>query len=895
MSPDRILRRLFEGPVRVWLFIGIVALASATVWAIDLRAFAARPMIDNVSLTWWELAVAFYLAEVFVVHLHFRKQAHTLSLSEIGLTLGLFFASPATLLIAHVAGATTALVVNRRQRPIKLAFNVAELPLCTGVALLVFRSFVQPGSSGPREWTIALLAAAVAHVIGVGLVSTVIAVAERRLSAPQLSRTVVTSLVGALATACLGLASVELLENEPSAFLLLVVPVVACGFAFRGYMEQREQREHVEFLYESMRATQGAPEFGLAVGQLLVAARRLLRAEYAEILLVSPTTAGPAVRSVSGPDGELLMHAEDELSPSDRLAMSEVGATDRAALLSRRRDPHILDGLLVSRSLSDAVVGALHGESGPFGLLIVGERTGDVGTFGESDRDLFETFAGHASILIENGRLEHSLAEVTELKEQLRHQAYHDSLTGLPNRVHFVETIAERLAGASEATQLAVLYVDLDGFKSVNDSWGHHTGDELLAQVADRIRHAVRAGDLPARLGGDEFAVLLDGADTETAERAAQRLDDTLAGTFSLASGEATVHASIGIALTGPNAFTAEDLIRNADLAMYSAKRVERQRYALYEPGLHGRLREQRRLALDLEFAVERKEIEVVYQPIVSLEHGRLEAFEALVRWRHPTRGLLMPSDFLEAAEANGLIVDIGMNVIEQAFTAARRWDDGEQGRGIGLWINLAPAELANERLIEDVAIALARAHVDADRVTIEITESSLIRNEASALAAMHGLRDLGIHLSIDDFGTGYSSLSRLGEFPIEMLKIPKPFVTRLISEDPDEPFVKAILGLSESLGLLTVGEGIEHIAQLRRLQQLGCNLGQGYLFSAALSDDQALDLAGDRERFDELVSATEIGRYRLEDATTVGRLVPADAAEAEDGRFRRSTLTRLR
>ena len=515
------LRRLFEGPRRVWLFIAAVATANVLMWLVDLRSFDHASFLPGLTLAWWQLAPAFYLAEVFAVHLHFRKQAHTLSLSEVGLAFGLFFASPANLLVANIVGATAALVFNRRQRAIKLAFNLAELPLCTGAGVYVFRSLTSAGETGPHVWAVTMLAAVAAHLLGIILVSTVIAVAEKRLSAPQLPQTLVISLVGAAATTSLGLAGVVLVDRDPASGLLLVAPVIACGFAFRGYMAQREQREHVEFLYESMRATQSAPDFSQAIGRLLGSARRLLRAEYAEILLLSlrhRRAAGPQRLRRRQPPSDGSRRAADT---GRRARASHGPAPEGATLLGRRREPHLLDSVLASRNLDDAIVGALRGDDGPFGLLIVGDRAGDVTTFGDGDLDLFETFAGHASILLENGRLEHSLAKVTELKEELKHQAYHDTLTGLPNRFHFVESLAERLKKRAPESQIAVLYVDLDDFKSVNDTWGHHIGDELLAQVGARIRGAVRAGDLPARLGGDEFAVLVERADEEAAEHAA--------------------------------------------------------------------------------------------------------------------------------------------------------------------------------------------------------------------------------------------------------------------------------------------------------------------------------------------------------------------------------------
>ena len=820
------VREALHGPPRVWMFNGVLALACSVVWAFAIGAFGSPLLVGGPRLPWWALALAFCVAEVFVVHLQFRKQAHTLSLTEIGLTLGLLLGAPVALLLGQLAGTLVALVVTRwksQRQLVKFAFNLAELPLCSGIALVIFRSLATQGDSAPHVWALVLFACAVAHVLGILLVSAVIAIAEERFHAPQLLRTLVTSTIGALATASLGLAVVELVEVRPLAVILLVVPVLACIAAFRGYMEQREQREHVEFLYESMRATQGAPEFGLAVGQLLVAARRLLRAEYAEILLLPVSDDEGPLRSVSGADGELLMHPEERFAPEDAAAFRELATVTSATLRTRRRAGHGLDAFLRSRGLEDAIVGPLRGEDRTFGLLVVGERLGDVSTFVETDVELFDTFAGHASILLENGRLEHSLAQVTELKEQLRHQAYHDALTGLANRVNLLEAIEHELGRGSGST--AVLYLDLDRFKAVNDTWGHSAGDELLSEFARRLAGATRAQDLAARIGGDEFAVLVREADSEAAVPVARRMLDALAGTYALACGEVSCHVSVGIAVGAAGSTTADDLLRNADIAMYSVKRSEHA-YTLYEAHLHEKLRAQRQLGLDLEAALERREIVVHYQPVVRLADGEIEGFEVLARWPHPTRGLLAAADFLPAAEEMGLTVELGRLVLQQALDAARRWPET-----LSIWLNLSPAELANERLVDTLAEALKGYGVEPSRLVVEVTESGVIRGSDGALVAMRRLRELGVGLTIDDFGTGYSSLSRLAEFPIESLKIPKPFVDQLIGDDVDEAFVDAILRLSESLGLAAVAEGIEHRAQAERLRQLGCRYGQGYLF----------------------------------------------------------------
>ena len=447
-----------------------------------------------------------------------------------------------------------------------------------------------------------MLAAAAAHLLGIILVSAVIAVAERRLSAPQLPQTLAISLVGATATTCLGLAGVVLVERDPVSGLLLVAPVIACGFAFRGYMAQREQREHVEFLYESMRATQSAPDFAQAIGQLLGSARRLLRAEYAEILLLSLDTGGPPIRGVSVDDGQLLMDTDERRTPGDELALRVAGA-GRAALLGRRREPHLLDGVLASRNLDDAIVGALRGDDGPFGLLIVGDRAGDVTTFGDDDLDLFETFAGHAGILLENGRLEHSLAKVTELKDELKHQAYHDTLTGLPNRFHFVESLAEPTQGARAGHP---------------DRGPLHRPRRL--QVGERHLGAPRRGRA-ARAGrrSDQGRRSRRRSPCEARRRRVRRArrsrrrarggarrrapDRGTRRSFALTACETSIHASIGIAISGPGAETAEDLIRNADLAMYTSKEGERRPIrdrprvarAYARPRVRGRARRDRR------------------------------------------------------------------------------------------------------------------------------------------------------------------------------------------------------------------------------------------------------------------------------------------------------------
>ena len=696
------------GPARVWLFIAAVAALSAEVWA-PILAHGGPPAAGGISIRWWELAAAFYLAEVFVVHLQFRKQAHTMSLTEIGLVLGLFFASPANLLAAQVAGAAVALSVHRRQRPIKLAFNLAQMPLCTGIALLVFRSVPHDGPESVQTWAVVLLAVAVAHTVGVGLVSGVIGVAEAKFVAPQLYRTLGVSLVGALATASLGIAGVLLIDFRPSAGLLLVVPAVACLVAFRAYMGQREQREHLEFLYESMRETQGAPEFGLAIGQLLIAARRLVRAEYAEIQLIAPKPGEPVLRSISGPAGEALMHPET-VAPADQLAFDRIAQTQRPLLLGRRRNTHPLDRFLAERGLGDAIVGTLRGEERALGFLIVGNRAGDIGTFTETERELFETFAGHASVLLENSRLEQSLAQVTELQEELRHRAYHDALTGLPNRVLFTGQVTETLARDQDGgTTHAVLFIDLDHFKNINDSWGHAAGDELLTQVADRLRGQIRPCDVAARLGGDEFALLLENTDVAEAEDAARRI------------AEQTEHDVLGHGQGSQDPREHRD--RGDGTARGHGRGADPQRR-------HRHVRGEEEGARPVGALRARPPQS---PPPAGTTRARARARGRAPRARRPLparrlarrrhdpgvrgpRPLAPPRAWAAGAERvhrhrGGERADVRRRSLRPRGGVPRLRGCGRttipEAADIGIWVNLAPSELTNERLVEELALAI--------------------------------------------------------------------------------------------------------------------------------------------------------------------------------------------
>jgi diguanylate cyclase (GGDEF)-like protein len=827
-DPRGSMRRRLAGVEPIWLYNACLLALAVVLWSAVLRRVDPAPLV-SAGIPWWALALVFYLAEAYVVHVQVRRQAHSISLSEVGLVLGLYVLSPPGLLGAQLAGAAGALLLVRRQRAAKLVFNMAQLSLTTSVAVIVFRSVAGHGDAfGAAGWAGALLAAVAASLTGILLVTVAIAIAEGCVDLGRLPIAAGISMMATVGVSSVVLIAIELARDDRSSLILLVVPVVVGVVALRAFAATARRHDHLEFLYESMRATQGAPEFSLAVGQLLISARQLVRAEYAELFLF-PTGSEQGLRSTLGARGEMTSHSDSVTSDDSRLLSALNGRTE-ALLLPAGRPPHSLDGYLGQRGLPDAIVAALHGEDGPFGLLLVGDRSGDFGTFGADDKTLFETFAGHASVMLENGRLERSLAEATDLKERLRHQAFHDILTGLPNRAFFVDQVEAALARGDDGA--IVLFLDLDDFKAINDTFGHAGGDELLAEVGRRVERSIRPGDTAARLGGDEFAVLLESSDRHGSAVVAESLLDALSTPFVLRGREARVHCSVGIAPASSAQSTAE-LLQNGDVAMYSAKSLGKHRFAHYEPRMHASARRRHEFAVALQSALERDEIVPVFEPIVDLRDGRVVAFEALARWRLPGRGFVAPGEFIPVAEEIGVMSQIGAWILRRACLAARHWQEAHPTRrDVAVSVNLSPSELADPALTETVARALFEARLPAESLMLEITESDVMWDLDAAHARMSELRELGVRLALDDFGTGRSSLERLDTLPLDAVKIAKPFVDRLLDPHCDVNFIDTFVRLARSLRMQCVAEGIEHAGQVPLLLERGCTLGQGFHFA---------------------------------------------------------------
>jgi diguanylate cyclase (GGDEF)-like protein len=437
------------------------------------------------------------------------------------------------------------------------------------------------------------------------------------------------------------------------------------------------------------------------------------------------------------------------------------------------------------------------------------------------------------------------LSDQKRFEAQLAHQGLHDPLTGLPNRVMLIDRLEQALARVRRHDRMfGALFVDLDRFKAVNDTLGHTVGDQLLIQAAARIQRAVRETDTVTRLGGDEFVVLCEDIEgVHQATNFARRILAALQAPFRFGDDDTHVSASIGIALSVDGTETADAILANADIAMYRSKDNGRSRYELFDETMQHWITTQVALETALRQAIARNELRLFCQPIIAADTGLIRGFEALVRWQRPGFGLVTPDSFIPIAEETGLIVDIGRWVLEQACRHAAQWARRWPDKRLGISVNLSSRQLLTGDIVSVVTSTLERTGLDPTTLTLELTESALIKDAVSAQALLRELRDLGINLALDDFGTGYSSLTYLRAFPINILKIDQSFVRAIGTEREDSAIVAAVIALAKNLGLSVVAEGVENHEQLAKLLQLQCPYMQGYLFSRPRPIDEAVSL----------------------------------------------------
>jgi len=811
---------------RVWaLVVGTAGVA----FVLTAFVLSGIPALDpHWRLPWWVMAPVFWAAEAQVIHFHFRRGAHTFSLNELPLVVGFFLAVPLELVFAQAIGSAAALAINRRQPPVKLAFNIGSFALSSVVGLLVFHSVGSGSLTDPTRWLAAFLAVALSNLVGVLTVATVISISEGSLGGRKLRQMIAVSSVVAITNTSIALLAVIIIVADTRAVWLLALPVATLFFGYRAFIGARQQHESLELLYESTRILQRTPELDSALVQLLYHSRTMFRAEQAEIVLF-PSAPGDGYLITSVAEGRTSVMAEASTA-AWKPVHQHVVEYGKAFLLNTTS----LE-LEDDREVRDAMIAPLGSDGGVIGAMVISNRLGDVSTFTAEDLRLFATVANHAGTALENGQLERSLAKLSVLQDELKHQAFHDGLTQLANRGLFSESVNARLAATPRGKRSVVMFVDLDDFKFVNDMYGHPAGDAMLVEVATRLQACTRTSDLTARLGGDEFAILVDdGPDLANAERVAGRIAEILRQPFSIGDVRTHVSASIGIA-AGSQGDSAEDLLRQADVAMYSAKAAGKGRWVVYKASMLRTVRSRHDVGAELQLAVDRGEFQLRYQPVVSLESGGIVGAEALVRWNHPTRGEVGPDEFIGTAEENAMIVPIGRWVLGEACREAAGWSLLHANPAPWVAANLSARQLLHPTLLDDVDSAIAAAGLPPSSLILEVTESVLLHDADAAIEVLGKLRARGIQIALDDFGTGYSSLSYLHRFPIDILKIAQGFVD--VDDANDERWIlaQAIISLGKALGLKVIAEGVERRAQVQRLKSAGCEFAQGFFFARPL------------------------------------------------------------
>jgi diguanylate cyclase (GGDEF)-like protein len=831
-SPARLARVLRHARAihPVWgLNVALIAAAAA----LYIGPVHGLQPLAHPHLPWWAIAIAFAIAERCVVHLHFRRGAHSFSLGDIPLVFGVIFCSAESFVLGCLLGCGLVLLFDRRLPPVKFVFNIGQLAVHACIAILIVHLLtLGPGQVDTRTWVSALIATQASSIVASSLIAAAISLSEGLVKLSTWARMLGMDLVVTTSNASLGLCGAVITAADAHALPLLMVPSATLFAAYRAYLSERERHQRLEFLYEANRTLARSREIAHALEGLLVRSLEAFRAELAEIILFG-SEENPSLRTLLGPGTyrELMEPVDSEVADEMRDLLERTGG---AITLDTPFGGGRLQRYLESRGVTHAMIAPLPGEERVIGAIMLANRFGVVRSFDREDLRLLDTLAGNASVALQYDRLEQAVMQLSVLQEQLHHQAFHDPLTSLANRSLFTDKVREAIAAGRG--EVAVLFIDLDDFKTINDSLGHAAGDELLVSVASRLRSCLRPEDLVARLGGDEFAVMVeDPLDAEAAAvKVAGRIMEAFVLPVGVGSESVAVYVSVGISTNHGGSSSAEEMIRDADVAMYKAKTTGKGHFQVFHPSMGAAVLERHGLKEELRLAIERDELTLYFQPIVDLDTGRLVAEEALVRWEHPRRGLVGPSEFVPLAEETGLILSLGQYVLEEACQQARRWGerraaDPAEETEVAVHVNLSAVELRDPELVRRVQRTLTEAEVDPRSLVFEITETVLLDDSERVSAAIGELRALGVRFALDDFGTGYSSLSYLHTLPFDMLKIAKSFVDGLARGGREASFVRMIIELARTLGVTVIAEGIETQEQVDALVVLECDLGQGF------------------------------------------------------------------
>ncbi|MCM0673811.1 bifunctional diguanylate cyclase/phosphodiesterase [Micromonospora phytophila] len=837
---DRSRRRSSEDAWIITAPLALLAVVCATVTGL----VADRPVGD-----WAEAALLLVLmiaAGLPLLSLIVRRQTLGVTLTELPLVFALYYLPPLTVVAVYTLASLVTHIRGHRMSAPKVWFNVARAAAGTSLATLALQAFPPIDGVGPRTW--GSMFAAVSLLMLVSVVSVV--GVHTLLHGWQTGRGALRTGKPALLTAAINVsvALVVLIVVQATWWSLVLLAALAAGLAlvYRSYAQFFRQHRTLTDLYDLTRAVMESGPSGTLADALLGRVRALMQAEYATLWLPAQGLYPETLLTARVDDPGLLDLARTP--PNIRRRVRESGRTVAIGRVVTT-DPEFR-GDLAERRIKDVVIVPLRSGQVVIGTLEVANRLGDGNHFTPSDIAVLETVAAHAAVALENSRL----------VDRLRHDAYHDTLTKLPNRRRITGALDEAVKIRAPGEVVALLLFDVDGLRQVNESLGHAAGDKVLVEVADRLRACAPSSALVGRAGGDEFLVTLRLESAEAALELAGQLREQIRDEMVFDALTLDVDTAVGVAVHPDHGSDAASLLQRVDLAATAAKSVPGS-VQLFNPALESRSLRRLGLAGDLRRALDDGELQVYFQPKVTLRERRLVGVECLARWEHPAHGTVAPEDFVAVAEHTGQLGRLTEFVLREGLRRSRDWSHA--GQPLAVAVNLSGRTLTDPHFPAQVQDLLDEYGLPPQRLTLEIKEAGVLDGTERPIPTLRRLRDLGVRLSVDDFGTGNSSLAQLRRLPVHEVKVDRSFVQGMATDPGDLAIVNAVVTLSQQFGLAVVAEGVESELTLELLQDIGCEIGQGFLFSRPLPYER-LEAWFGAQVDPETISAGELPRLRV-------------------------------
>jgi diguanylate cyclase (GGDEF)-like protein len=790
------------------------------------------------------LLSAMVASEIPMLNFVIRRQTLIFTLAEIPLVLALYFLPPlSVVLIASLS----ALITQKRRRlsPTKVWFNVAKTAAATSLAGLVLLALPPMQDVGSGTWATLFAAVSAYNLAALASVVAVISIVQGAQAGRQVVRTAVPNLVTVAVNVTVGLVVLIVLKATWWSVLLLGALVAALALVYRSYAQFFRQHRTLGDMYDLTRAVTESGQDGTLADALLGRVRALMHAEYATLWLPAQGRHPEVLLTARVDDPGLLDFARTPEIVRERVRNGH----ETLALGARLGGDEAVRATLRGGGVKDVIIVPLRSGQAVIGSLEVVNRLGDTGHFMPGDVPVFETVAAHAAVALENSRL----------VDRLRYDAHHDGLTGLPNRRRVSGALEEAVRVRAPGEVVAVLLFDVADLRRVNESLGHAAGDKVLVEVASRLRACAPSAALVGRPGGDEFVVTLRLENTDAALDLAGELREQIRDEMVFGELTLNVDTAVGVVVHPDHGSDPATLLQRVDLAAMAAKATPGG-VQLFSPALESRSMHRLGLAADLRRALDNDELEVYFQPKVTLSDRRLVGVECLARWEHPAHGAVSPEDFVAVAEHTGQLGRLTEVVIKEGLRRSRDWADLENPLNVS--VNLSARTLTDPHFPARVQELLAEYAVPAERLTFEIKEAGVLDGTDRPMPTLRRLRDIGVRLSVDDFGTGYSSLSYLRRLPVHEVKVDQSFVQGMATDPVDLAIVNAVVTLSQQFGLTVVAEGVESELTLELLQDIGCEVGQGFLFSRPLPYERLatwFEVQADSEP----VSAADVRRLR--------------------------------